>query len=146
MRQGRPVGPAAIRRGSFCDVRIEASADEVAGSLQGHWRAEHLFALEQALTGFDFCGTQLAECDAELSDQAGSGLRGMRGIASFIRTHGCAESHQMLTCGSSHDVSSNAPALTQSVVGIAATFENIGDPHLEQNRRNTGRPLSPTSW
>ncbi len=27
----------------------------------------------------------------------------------------------MLTCGWSHDVSSNVPALTQSIVGIAAT-------------------------
>jgi hypothetical protein len=70
----------------------------------------------------------------------------MRGIASFICTHGCAESHQMLTSGWSHDVSSNVPALTKSIVGIAATSENIGDPHLEQNLRNTGRPLSPTSW
>ncbi len=46
----------------------------------------------------------------------------------------------MLTCGWSHDVSSNVPALTQSIVGIAATSENTGDPHLEQNLRHTGRP------
>ncbi len=52
----------------------------------------------------------------------------------------------MLTCGWIHEVSSNVPALIQSIVGIAATSENMGDPHLAQNLRNTGRPLSPTSW
>lgn len=51
------------------DVRIKASADEVAASLQGHWRGEHLFALKQALAAFDFCGAQLAECDAEIEAQ-----------------------------------------------------------------------------
>jgi transposase len=51
------------------DVRIRASVDEIARSLQGNWRAEHLFALRQALNGFDFIGTQLAECDHEIEQQ-----------------------------------------------------------------------------
>jgi hypothetical protein len=41
------------------NVRIRASSDEIAKSLQGHFRAEHLFACKQALDAFDFCGTQL---------------------------------------------------------------------------------------
>ena len=45
------------------NVRIRASRDEIAKSLQGNWRIEHLFALKQALDAFDFIGTQLAECD-----------------------------------------------------------------------------------
>ena len=49
--------------------RIRASEDEIAKSLQGCWRAEHLFALKQALDAFDFCGTQLAECDAQIQSQ-----------------------------------------------------------------------------
>ena len=49
--------------------RIRASEDEIAKSLQGSWRAEHLFALKQALDAFDFCGTQLAECDAQIQNQ-----------------------------------------------------------------------------
>ncbi len=49
--------------------RIRASEDEIAMSLQGSWRAEHLFALKQALDAFDFCGTQLAECDAQIQNQ-----------------------------------------------------------------------------
>lgn len=51
------------------NVRVRASADEIAKSLQGNWRAEHLFALRQALDAFDFVGTQLAECDCEIERQ-----------------------------------------------------------------------------
>jgi len=51
------------------DVRVHASADDIAKSLQGHWRAEHLFALKQALALFDFIGTQLSECDGEIQAQ-----------------------------------------------------------------------------
>jgi hypothetical protein len=50
-------------------VRVKASEDEIAKSLQGTWRDEHLFALKQALAAFDFCGTQLAECDAEIEQR-----------------------------------------------------------------------------
>ena len=50
---------------AYRDVRIKASEDDIAKSLLGNWRAEHLFALKQALAGFDFCVTQLAECDTE---------------------------------------------------------------------------------
>ena len=49
--------------------RIRASEDEIARSLQGNWRAEHVFALKQALALFDFIGTQLAECDHEIEMQ-----------------------------------------------------------------------------
>ena len=49
--------------------RIHASDDEIAKSLQGNWRAEHLFALKQAVAGFDFVGSQLAEVDQEIERQ-----------------------------------------------------------------------------
>ena len=49
--------------------RIRASEDQIAKSLQGSWRDEHLFALKQALDAFDFCGTQLAECDVQIEAQ-----------------------------------------------------------------------------
>ena len=55
--------------GAMKNVRVHASVDEIAKSLQGNWRAEHLFALRQALGAFDFVGTQLAECDAEIERQ-----------------------------------------------------------------------------
>lgn len=56
-----PVELAAYR-----DRRIKASEEEIAASLQGTWRAEQVFALKQALATFDFCGEQLAQCDAEI--------------------------------------------------------------------------------
>lgn len=55
---------AALRNG-----RILASADDIARSLQGNWRAEHLFALRLAVDMFDFIGTQLAQCDREVDRQ-----------------------------------------------------------------------------
>jgi hypothetical protein len=51
------------------DVRIHASKEEIAKSLQGNWRCEHLFALKQALQAFDFIGTQLAGCDVQIEAQ-----------------------------------------------------------------------------
>src|SRR5260370_15976659 len=51
------------------NARIRASIDEIAKSLQGNWRAEHLFALKQALNWVDFIGTQPAECDRRLEQQ-----------------------------------------------------------------------------
>jgi transposase len=48
------------------DRRIKAKKEEIAKSLEGNWRAEHLFALRQAMSAFDFCGQQLSECDAEM--------------------------------------------------------------------------------
>ena len=47
------------------NARIHASVDEIAKSLQGNWRTEHLFALQQALDAFDFIATQLAQCDQQ---------------------------------------------------------------------------------
>lgn len=55
--------------GAMKNARIHASVDEIAKSLEGNWRAEHLFALKQALDAFDFIGTQLAECDQVIEAQ-----------------------------------------------------------------------------
>jgi transposase len=46
--------------------RIRASEEEIAKSLTGTWREEHLFALKQAMALFDAYGERLAECDREL--------------------------------------------------------------------------------
>jgi transposase len=45
----------------------KSSQDDIAKALTGTWRAEHLFALKQALELFDFYTQQLAACDAELA-------------------------------------------------------------------------------
>jgi transposase len=54
---------------AYRDRRIKASEEEIAKSLQGNWRGEHLFALKQALAVFDFCAVQLAECDGEIEQR-----------------------------------------------------------------------------
>ena len=47
------------RLASFRHRRVKASADTIAASLEGTWREEHLFALEQAMQRYDFLEQQL---------------------------------------------------------------------------------------
>lgn len=51
---------------AFRDERCAKSETEIAKSLEGHYKREHLFALKQALELYDFYARQLQECDAEL--------------------------------------------------------------------------------
>jgi transposase len=48
------------------NVRIRASEEDIAKALQGNWREEHLFALQQAVALYDAYAEQLAECDRQL--------------------------------------------------------------------------------
>ena len=62
-----PQRLASLRHG-----RIRASADTIAASLEGTWREEHLFALEQAMQRFDFLAQQLEDCEARITAQIDS--------------------------------------------------------------------------
>lgn len=46
--------------------RCQSSQDEIAKALTGHYRAEHLFALQQALALYDFYTAQITACDGVL--------------------------------------------------------------------------------
>lgn len=46
--------------------RIQASREEVARSLEGNWRADILFELQQALDSYQFAHQQMKECDGKL--------------------------------------------------------------------------------
>jgi transposase len=46
--------------------RIQASREEVARSLEGNWRADVLFELQQAVDSFHFAHRQMQECDEQL--------------------------------------------------------------------------------
>ena len=46
---------------------IRASADTIAASLEGTWRAEHLFSLEQALARYDFLEHQIEACETRIA-------------------------------------------------------------------------------
>lgn len=48
------------------DKRISASEDEIAHSLEGNWRADVLFELQQVVEAYDFYQTQMAVCDQRL--------------------------------------------------------------------------------
>ncbi len=62
--QHDPVQLAAYRH-----ARCATSVAEIAKSLEGNYRSEHLFVLRQALALYDFYGEQIAECDAQLEQQ-----------------------------------------------------------------------------
>jgi transposase len=47
-------------------ARIRASKQEIADSLRGHYRDEHLFQLRQALEFYDFYRQQIEACDREI--------------------------------------------------------------------------------
>src|SRR5207253_2672272 len=49
------------------DYRVKASREEVARSLEGNWRAEVLFELQQALDSYHFAQQQMRQCDDKLS-------------------------------------------------------------------------------
>lgn len=48
---------------------VKKSEAEIAKALTGHYRAEHVFALKQALALYDAYTQQLQECDAEIERQ-----------------------------------------------------------------------------
>jgi transposase len=48
------------------DVRCRTTVEEIAEHLRGNWRAEHLFALGQALTLYDFIQARKDEYDPEI--------------------------------------------------------------------------------
>jgi transposase len=52
----------------LCDVQILARKREaVIESLRGCWKAEHLFALQQALQGWEFYQRQIQACDQQIA-------------------------------------------------------------------------------
>jgi transposase len=58
------------------DPRIQASREEVAKSLQGNWRPELLFVLQQEVEMYDAYRQRMAECDQQLQKH----------LASFVGT------------------------------------------------------------
>ena len=50
----------------FRNRRCKADGATIAASLQGNWREEHLFALQQARTRHDMLRGQIEECEARI--------------------------------------------------------------------------------
>src|SRR5215469_10866498 len=57
-----PQKLAALR-----DLRVKASKEQIAQSLEGNWQPDLLFVLKQEQDGYEFCQKQIAECDHQLS-------------------------------------------------------------------------------
>jgi transposase len=51
---------------TYRDTRCKHDQGTIAKALTGHWRAEHLFALQQAVEQYDFLAQQLRACDGHI--------------------------------------------------------------------------------
>jgi len=49
------------------DLRVKASKEQIAQSLEGNWQPDLLFLLKQEQDGYEFCQKQMAECDHQLA-------------------------------------------------------------------------------
>ena len=55
-----------LKLAALKDRRIKSDVSIIAKALEGDYRAEHLFALKQALELYDYYQQKIAECDAEI--------------------------------------------------------------------------------
>ena len=53
---------------AYRNCRVEASKEEIAQALEGHWQEDQLFLLQQEQAGYEFCQKQIAECDQHLAE------------------------------------------------------------------------------
>jgi len=56
----------ARKLAELCAPNIKADKETVIASLEGDWRAEHLFTLKQALEHYHFLQKQITECDESI--------------------------------------------------------------------------------
>lgn len=54
---------------TLCDPRIKASQDEIIKSLEGIWKEEYLFMLEQAVENYEFHQKQIKCCEEKIKQQ-----------------------------------------------------------------------------
>src|SRR5262245_53779397 len=90
----------AEKLGKMRDFRCQASAEEIAQSLIGNYRQEHLFSLKQGVELFEYYQEKIGECEEEMEKYLGSlphvteeeppelPLKGKRNLMSFnVRDH-----------------------------------------------------------
>lgn len=54
---------------TLCDPRIKASKEDIIKSLQGIWKEEYLFMLEQAVENYEFHQKQIKSCEEKIKQQ-----------------------------------------------------------------------------
>jgi transposase len=62
--QNDPASLAKLR-----DPRCKADEEEIGKALRGNWRPEHLFALKQSMTLYEFYRQQVQECELRIETQ-----------------------------------------------------------------------------
>jgi transposase len=65
--QSPPGRAGSYKLADLADYRVKASREEVARSLEGNWRVEVLFELQQAVDSYHFAYRQMRECDEKLT-------------------------------------------------------------------------------
>jgi len=58
----------SVRLAALKDPRVRSSKERIAKALEGDYRREHLFALQQAVTLYDTYRQQIAQCDGQIED------------------------------------------------------------------------------
>ena len=59
---------SALALAQLCDAQIlKHKREAVLKSLEGNWQAHHLFALQQAVEGYEFCQRQAVACDKQIA-------------------------------------------------------------------------------
>jgi hypothetical protein len=61
-----------IRLAALCNRRVRSSRDVVAKSLEGDYRSEHLFTLQQSLAAYRFYRGLMADVDKEVEKYLGA--------------------------------------------------------------------------
>jgi hypothetical protein len=73
VREHGPWAVAGLKVATPCGdpTRCHASVETITRALTGHYRAEHLFALEQALAFYDAYQEKASACDARIEAAGG---------------------------------------------------------------------------
>jgi hypothetical protein len=58
-----------VRLSALRNERCKRTRAQIARALEGNWRAEHMFALKQAVSLYEFYRQKVRECDGELEAQ-----------------------------------------------------------------------------
>jgi transposase len=124
----------------LCDGQIQKrKAERVRESLRGIWRQEHLFALRQALLGWEFYQAQIRECDEAI----GQVLRDMGGGPDQPNAPAASASSAKRAAPSSPQIDGLHQMLVQVCGGRDPTqIAGIGDHSLLEIIGEVGTDLS----
>jgi len=125
-----------VKLASMRDVRCNNSETIIAKALEGNWRSEHVFALQQAVELYDFYEKQIIECESRIQDH----------LESFDdRSNGTPlEKPRRKSRGSSNQFHFNARRYLHRMTGVDVTrIEGIEAPSALNIIGEIGIDMSP---